>query len=450
MVKSQDLRQAGDAHEAVEIDGGTGVISAISKAELDQRIETAHRYPRSITRFRREALDMATIDEDTARECIYSLPRKEWNRDTGQYETKMITGPSVRMAEILISAWGNTRAGARVIEEGKEFVVAQGMFHDLEKNTEMQFEVRRRITNRNGERFSADMIATTANAACSVGLRNAVTRGIPKALWAGIEKEVRRVIAGDAKTMGSRRDEVMKRLNLMGISNDRIFAALNIGGISDIGLDEIVTLNGLGNAIRESEISIDEAFPPVIHGQQGQQKQTATQQQPKKPAAEQTKQPEDDKKSPEQPEKVQGKVSEEQAAAQADAAQKEALARVQTEAFKEHQAKEAEKAREALPPAQTAKFDDDKQPNLASGEEGADGKPTFMEVINAISKATNPAVIKETIIPMIDEVPNKAHQKMLHDSAAQKIKALEEAAGVNAATTQPTSATTRRRNTEMN
>lgn len=243
-------------NEVREINSDTALISLVSKAELDQSIATAHKWPRSLTKFRRDALEMATMDEQTAQECIYALPRRDGS------DTKMITGPSARLAEIIVSAWGNVRAGARVTDEGHEFVTAQGVFHDLEKNVGISYEVKRRITTKNGARFGTDMIAVTANAACSIALRNAIFKGVPKALWAGIETEVRKVIAGDAKTLGSRRDKVMGALNKSGVPNDRIFAVLGVAGLSDIGLDEIVTLNGLGNAIKEGEMSIEEAFMP--------------------------------------------------------------------------------------------------------------------------------------------------------------------------------------------
>jgi hypothetical protein len=136
------------------------------------------------------------------------------------------------------------------------------VFHDLEKNSGLTSEVKRRITNREGKRFSADMITVTANAASSIALRNAIFRGIPKALWISVELEVRKVIAGDAKTMGVRRETVVGLLNKMGVTNEQIFAVLDVHGMSDIGMDEIVTLNGLGNAIREGEMSIEEAFAP--------------------------------------------------------------------------------------------------------------------------------------------------------------------------------------------
>lgn len=251
-----------DRTEDVErvIESDTALVSLVSKAELDQSIATAHQWPRSITKFRREALEMATIDEQIASECIYALPRREWDDTAKKYVPKIITGPSARLAEIIVHAWGNVRAGARVIDEGKEFVTAQGVFHDLEKNVGITYEVKRRITGKEGKRFTPDMITVTANAACSIALRNAVFKGIPKALWIGVEAQVRKVIAGDAKTLGARREYVMKGLNTMGVPNEKIFAVLGVEGMSDVGLDEIVILQGLGNAIRENEMSIEEAF----------------------------------------------------------------------------------------------------------------------------------------------------------------------------------------------
>ncbi|MFN8826683.1 MAG: hypothetical protein ACK501_17070, partial [Planctomycetota bacterium] len=44
----------------------------------------------------------------------------------------------------------------------------------------------RRITGKNGRRYSSDMIGVTGNAACSIALRNAVFRGIPRAFWIDI------------------------------------------------------------------------------------------------------------------------------------------------------------------------------------------------------------------------------------------------------------------------
>lgn len=237
------------------------LAGVLVKAEIDQQIATARAYPRSISRFRKECFEMASLNEAVARECMYALPRKEKNG-----KIKMIEGPSARLAEIVASAWGNCRAAARVVDEGPEFVTAQGTFHDLERNVAISYEVRRRITSSNGFRYSADMISVTANAAASIALRNAVFKGVPKAFWLEAYLGARKVIAGDSKTLHARRLEALDHLQKLGATSDRVFASLGVEGVADIGIDELVQLNGIITAIKDGDTSVEEAFPDQVEG----------------------------------------------------------------------------------------------------------------------------------------------------------------------------------------
>ncbi len=231
--------------------GGLNTVALLNRSEIDMQIATAHKYPRSVELFQREAMSLATLSEAVAAECIYALPR----------DGKVIEGPSARMAEILAYAWGNCRAAARVVDESGEFVTAQGAFHDLEKNVAIAYEVKRRIVDKKGRRFSSDMIGVTANAACSIAIRNAILKGIPKAVWVHIYDATRKVIAGDAMTMQARRDEAMKAFQIWGISDERIFSVLSVTGLEDIGFEQIVTLRGLFTAIKDGDTTPEQAFP---------------------------------------------------------------------------------------------------------------------------------------------------------------------------------------------
>ena len=84
------------------------LAATLTKAELDQQIATAHNWPRSPARARDMMISLATLDKEMAEECIYSIPRGG----------KQIRGPSIRYAEIVLSAWGNVRCAARVTHEG--------------------------------------------------------------------------------------------------------------------------------------------------------------------------------------------------------------------------------------------------------------------------------------------------------------------------------------------
>lgn len=226
-------------------------LAVLQGAEVEQQIATAKRYPRNITAFVRETAELATLNEFTAKECMYALPR----------DGKVIEGPSVRMAEILAHSWGNCRAGARVVDEGEHFITAQGFFYDLEKNVAVTLEVRRRITNSKGKRFGADMIGVTGNAACSIAFRNAVTKGIPKALWSEPYAQVRKVVAGDSRTLANRRDEAIKAFTVYGVKPEQLFTALDVEGLRDIGVEHLIILGGMLTTLKDGEMSAEEMFP---------------------------------------------------------------------------------------------------------------------------------------------------------------------------------------------
>ena len=243
-----DRYNEGQEVSAMNVESGT--VALLNKSEIDMQVATAHKYPRSIKRFRDESLQMVTLNESVAESCIYALPRGG----------KTVEGPSARFAEVVASAWGNCRAGARVVNDSGDFITAQGVFHDLERNVAITYEVQRRINDKNGKRFNADMIAVTGNAASSIALRNAILKGVPKAFWDDMYQAARATVMGDFKTLANRRAEALKAFVALGVSHDQIFAKLGVTGIEDIGLEHLVVLRGLITAIKDGDITPEQAF----------------------------------------------------------------------------------------------------------------------------------------------------------------------------------------------
>lgn len=239
-----------DAETFSETIASSDALMALNSSEIDTQIATAKRYPRSIKRFLNEALEMVTLSEDIAGECIYALPRSG----------KSIEGPSARFAEIVVSAWGNCRAGTRVVAEDDRFVTSQGVFIDLQRNTAITCEVKRRITDKHGNRYKDDMIGVTSNAACSIALRNAVLKGVPKAFWRKLYDEARRVAIGDVKTLATRRTSMLEAFGKMGVTSEVIFKKLEIGGEPDITLDHLGVLRGMFTALKEGDSTIEQLF----------------------------------------------------------------------------------------------------------------------------------------------------------------------------------------------
>lgn len=230
-------------------------LASIERAQVDVQIATARKYPRTLSKVKERMLSFATLDEETASSCFYTLPARRGGDD------KPIQGPSVRMAEIALASYQHVKAGSRIINDDGKFITAQAVVHDLENNVAVSIEVRRRVTNKSGNRFSDDMIAVTGNAACSIALRNAVFRVVPRALITPVYEAAKRVAVGDVKSLTSKRAQIIGRLKQMGAKDANIFAAVGAEKIEDIDLAKLEVLIGLGTAIKDGEITLETAFP---------------------------------------------------------------------------------------------------------------------------------------------------------------------------------------------
>lgn len=234
--------------ESSQVDGALAEL--VTRAEYDVQIATAKKYPRSIKQFMNNALEMATLNEEVAQGCIYALPRSGKN----------IEGPSARFAEMVLHSWGHCRAGARVVSEDGRFVTAQGVCHDLQSNTLIAYEVKRRITDSKGKRYNDDMIGVTANAASSIALRNAILKVIPKVFWSSIYDAARKTVVGDSKTLANRRADALSYLQNFGATEAMVLNKLGLKGVEDITLDHLLLLRGMATALKDGESTVEQMF----------------------------------------------------------------------------------------------------------------------------------------------------------------------------------------------
>lgn len=231
-------------------DNKNTALYLLTKAEIDVQISTAKAFPRSIKMFMDKAKSLATITEDIAASCSYALPRAG----------KSIEGPSVRLAEIVVAAYGNVRAGARVIANDGKTITAQGTCHDLENNVAAQVEVKRRITDKYGKTFNEDMQVVAGNAACAIAYRNAVYKVIPAALINDVYELSKEVARGTAETLLARRNKAIEYFKGLGVTDKQICDVLEIKKIEDIDLDKLQTLTGMRAAIKNGESNVKDLF----------------------------------------------------------------------------------------------------------------------------------------------------------------------------------------------
>lgn len=224
-------------------------LAAISRVEIDSAIATAKQYPRSIALFSDQAAQMTLSTVEFAAQSFYAVPRAG----------KWLTGPSIRFAESLQHCWGNCRAAGRVVEEQDKFIVAQGVFIDLQTNIMVSIEQKRRIVDKDGNRYNSDMVMTTGNAGVSIALRNAILRGIPKALWSPIYQQIEGIITNPAQLAASR-EKALDYFTQRNVRLSQIFMLLNVDKVDDIGPKQIFLLRGLFNSIEEGETTVEQAF----------------------------------------------------------------------------------------------------------------------------------------------------------------------------------------------
>ena len=233
-------------------------LNQITNAEISCQIATAHQFPRSLEQFKKRSIGMATIDVETAASCIY---RRPVGRDDGGQGQKHAEGLSVRMAEIVAASYGNIRVGAMIVEQTDRYIKARGYAHDLEANFASTSEVIESTVKKDGQPYSERQRIVVAKVCLAKARRDATFQVVPKALCRPVEIEARKVAVGDAKTLEDRRARVMEWVKSLKIDLKRVFGALNVAGEGDIGLGQLEVLTGLKTALKDGDITLEEAFP---------------------------------------------------------------------------------------------------------------------------------------------------------------------------------------------
>lgn len=252
--ETEAKKKIGDVESVkAEIVARPYLSATFAQAEIDSQIATAKRFPRNISEFKDKCRTLVTEDREIAASCFYAVPRAG----------KSIEGPSVRLAEIALSCFRNCVAQADVSHEDKNFVYAIGMCRDLENNTAVRVTVRRRITDKNGHRFKDDMIAVTANAAASIALRNAIFKIVPSAYIKPIFEAVRQISIGDKQTIANARAGILDLIHKMGVDDKRVLHVLKRKSIEDVTRNDLITLQGYVNAVKDGDAEIETVFPDI-------------------------------------------------------------------------------------------------------------------------------------------------------------------------------------------
>ena len=253
------------------------IVQAQEKAAIDVQIATAKAYPRHLPTVLNKIQTYATMDEETAEDCFYALRR------AGQGGQQLIEGLSVRMAEIIASAWGNMRVKTSIIANDGKTITAEGTCLDLETNVAVSVEVKRRITevkrritDKQGRTFSEDMQVVTGNAASAIAFRNAVLKIVPKAVVKKVVNEVKQVAMGKSLDLETSRQNLIGYFAKLGVTEEMLYAYLDIEKREQIDTDMVFELRGVANAIKEGTTTVAETFVQAVNDKKAKEEAKKT------------------------------------------------------------------------------------------------------------------------------------------------------------------------------
>lgn len=231
-------------------------LDAVERANVDTQVATAKQYPRNVTRSINNSIAMATMDVNTAQSCGYALPRGN----------KPITGPSVHLAKLIVSNWGNIRTETKVVQITDKQVISRGACWDLENNVASAFEVRRSIIDSKGKRYSDDMITVTGNAANAIAYRNAVFAVIPRAVTDKVYQAAQHCITGDLsdndKLIATRKKCIDYFKDEYGITEEEVVMICGKQTVNQIKAEQIALLRGVQQSLTDGDTTVEELMKP--------------------------------------------------------------------------------------------------------------------------------------------------------------------------------------------
>ena len=233
-----------------------GTLAILAQSEHAALIESANRRPRKLAEFRNELQSYATHTQRVAEQMFYTLKRNE--AGGGQ---KLILGPSVRFAEIMVPCWRNCAAGARPLDDAAETVAAQGVFVDYERHIRVTEEAVRRITTKEGRRYSGDMIVVTMNAAKSIAYRNAVCRGIPRALWDEAYQAAMLTAGGKDKSLSQAIADGIQAVSAkFKVTDKQILDLFGHADVREMTVEDLAAMRVIYRELSEGEKTLEEVF----------------------------------------------------------------------------------------------------------------------------------------------------------------------------------------------
>jgi len=275
-------RTESEAMAEPEIVGGTGMGSdagslvaqgaTLMRVENDSMLAVAVQRPRNPRLVLKNALEELSIVPEEAKKAYYCIPYKEKQPD-GQYKMANVEGPSVKASNALARLWGNCSVTARGLSEDATGASLAGIFVDFETNFRMERPMRAtKIRSKRGGgawTLNPQQWLAEYQSAASKASRNATINGLPAWLIAAYMKHARTLAAGDPESKADPKKVAgtLKAFARFNVTQEMLEKYVDTPIAEWMG-DHVATLIGLGNAIADKQLTVEEAFDlPPAEGQ---------------------------------------------------------------------------------------------------------------------------------------------------------------------------------------
>jgi hypothetical protein len=234
------------------------------RVENESMLAVAIQRPRDEKKVLKAAIEELLMVPEEAKRAYYSIPYRERQLD-GSQKLVNIEGPSIKASMALARRWGNCSVTARALNEDATGADLAGIFIDFETNfrVERPFRASKMMKKRGGGTYTLDPQRWLAahQAAASKASRNATVNGLPSYLVASYLKQAKTIAAGDPESKADPKkvSGVLLAFKRYGVTQEMLETYLEAKLDEWMG-DDLATLIGLGNAIKDGQITVAEAF----------------------------------------------------------------------------------------------------------------------------------------------------------------------------------------------
>ena len=221
--------------------------------EVQGAIVSAKKFPRDTNQAYLKIIE-ACKRPSLAQVATYSYPKAG----------ATVSGPSIRLAEVLAQNYGNISFGVKELERRNGSSLAQSYCWDIENNVrqEKTFEVPHTVGTKKGPKVLTDprdIYEIVANLGAR-RLRACILGIIPGDIVEAAVNQCRETLKkGGGEPISDRIRKMVAAFQLLGVNQDMIERRLG-HGVDLTTADEIVDLQGIHNAIRDKQASRDEFF----------------------------------------------------------------------------------------------------------------------------------------------------------------------------------------------